>query len=178
VSKYASEHYLNYYRHQHGIEYLTLRYANVYGPRQIPHGEAGVVAIFMNNLLAGKRSFVNHFPEEEKGMVRDYCFVGDVVKANLAALRRGSCEAVNIGTGVETRTLTLYDTVYSAVKERLPEVPQELAIPGRRLARPGDLSRSCLVVARARDVLGWEPTADLKYGIGRTLEWRLADSRK
>ena len=178
VSKYASEHYLHYYRHQYGMEYLTLRYANVYGPRQIPHGEAGVVAIFMNNLLEGKRSFVNHFPQDEMGMVRDYCFVGDVVRANIAALLRGSCEAVNIGTGVETRTLTLYKTVYSAMKEKLPDVSEELSMPGRRLARPGDLSRSCLVVSRAREVLGWEPQTDLKNGIGRTLDWRLAESRR
>ncbi len=178
VSKYASEHYLNYYRHQYGIEYLTLRYANVYGQRQIPHGEAGVVAIFMNNLLAGEKSFVNHFPEDEEGMVRDYCFVGDVVRANIAALRKESCEAVNIGTGVETKTLTLYDTVFAAVRERVPHVSPELSMPGRRLARPGDLRRSCLVAAKAREVLGWEPTTDLKDGIGRTLDWRIAESRR
>jgi len=90
VSKYSSEHYLEYYRHQYGLDYTTLRYANIYGPRQIPHGEAGVVAIFMDNLLKERQSTLNHFREDEKGMVRDYCYVGDVVKANLLALEKGS----------------------------------------------------------------------------------------
>ena len=72
------------------LNYATLRYANVYGPRQVPHGEAGVVAIFMNNLVEGIPSILNHFPEDERGMVRDYCYVADVVRANLAALNYGN----------------------------------------------------------------------------------------
>ena len=174
VSKYASELYLHYYSQQYGIDYTTLRYANIYGPRQVPHGEAGVVAIFMDNILAGRPSTVNHYPEEPDGMIRDYCFVGDAVRANIAALERGSREAVNIGTGVETRTLWLYRTILEAVSDRIGGLSPLLADPPRRLARPGDLRRSCLVTEKARRVLGWEPITGLKEGIEKTLQWRLA----
>jgi len=172
VSKYASEHYLEYYRHQYGLDYTTLRYANVYGPRQAPHGEAGVVAIFMNNLLQKKRSTLNHFAGDEAGMVRDYCYVKDVVKANLAALEKGSGDFFNIGTGVGTKTLDLYRTIFEAFQEQFPAMPQELETPGRQLARPGDLTRSCLVVEKANLILNWKPETTLKEGIRKTLHWR------
>lgn len=173
VSKYASEHYLEYYRHQYGLDYTTLRYANIYGPRQIPHGEAGVVAIFMDNLLQKKPSILNHFTDQKDGMVRDYCFVKDVVKANLSVLEKGSGDVFNIGTGVETRTLDLYRAIFEAIQERVPDMPHELAILGRQLARPGDLTRSCLVIHKARDVLGWRPETNLNDGIRQTLDRRL-----
>jgi UDP-glucose 4-epimerase len=176
VSKYASEHYLAYYRHQYGLDYTTLRYPNVYGPRQIPHGEAGVVAIFMDNLLKGNRSMLNHFADDEEGMVRDYCYVGDVVKANLIALEKGSGDFFNIGTGVGTKTLGLYKVVFEAFEEVKPGVSEELATPMREIARPGDVSRSCLVVEKARRSLGWVPEIDLRDGIRKTLEWRLKES--
>ena len=117
VSKFSSEYYLEYYRHQYGLDYTTLRYANIYGPRQIPHGEAAVVAIFMGNLLKERQSTLNHFLEDEKGMVRDYCYVGDVVKANLLALEKGAGDFFNIGTGVGTKTSELYDAIFKAFKE-------------------------------------------------------------
>jgi len=172
VSKYASEHYLGYYRHQYGLDYTTLRYANVYGPRQAPHGEAGVVAIFMNNLLQKKKSTLNHFAEDEAGMVRDYCYVKDVVKANLAALEKGSGDFFNIGTGIGTKTLDLYQIIFEAFQEQIPAMPQELKTPGRQLARPGDLRRSCLVVEKAGLILNWKPETTLKEGIRKTLDWR------
>jgi UDP-glucose 4-epimerase len=174
VAKYASEQYLRYYSHQYGIDYTILRYANIYGPRQVPHGEAGVVAIFMDNLLAGRPSTVNHYPEDPEGMIRDYCFVGDVVKANIAALERGSKEYINIGTGVETKTLWLYRAIADAVSKSLGSIPRALAEPARRLSRPGDLKRSCLVIEKARRVLGWAPSTGLDEGIEKTLRWRLA----
>jgi UDP-glucose 4-epimerase len=173
VSKYSSEHYLSFYRHQYGLEYTTLRYANIYGPRQIPHGEAGVVAVFMDNLINAKPSILNHFPDDEAGMIRDYCFVGDVVKANLSALDKGSGEFFNIGTGRETKTLSLYQMIFDAFKEARPNVSDRLAAPKRALARQGDLSRSCLIVEKARRLLGWVPDTDLRTGIRKTLEWRL-----
>jgi len=173
VSKFSSEHYLAYYRHQYGLDYTTLRYANIYGPRQIPCGEAGVAAIFMNNLLQRKRSVLNHFAEDEEGMVRDYCYVGDVVRANLTALENGSGDFFNIGTGVGTRTLHLYRTIFEIFQERIPELPDELATPDRRIARPGDLRKSCLVIEKARRVLGWAPKTGLREGIRKTLTWRL-----
>ncbi len=173
VSKFSSEHYLEYYRHQYGLDYTTLRYANIYGPRQIPHGEAGVAAIFMDNLLKERQSTLNHFVEDEKGMVRDYCYVGDVVKANLLALEKGSGDFFNIGTGVGTKTLDLYDIIFKAFKEVRPELPEKLAMVKKQIARPGDLTKSCLIIEKARRLLGWVPETDLQEGIRETLKWRL-----
>jgi len=173
VTKYSSEHYLAYYRHQHGLNYTTLRYANIYGPRQIAHGEAGVVAIFMDNLIKGKQSILYHFPDDDGGMVRDYCFVGDVVKANLAAITKGMGDFFNIGTGIETKTLELYSSIFKAFKDLRPDVPDSLSIPVRQAARPGDLTLSCLIVEKARGSLGWSPETSLNEGIGKTLQWRL-----
>lgn len=174
VSKYSSEHYLAYYRHQYGLDYTTLRYANIYGPRQIPHAEAGVVAIFMDNLIKGKSSVLNHFPDDDDGMVRDYCYVGDVAKANLKALEKGSGDCFNIGTGLGTKTLTLYDIIYEAFKELRPGVSEKMSVPIKKKARPGDLTRSCLVVDKARRILGWSPETTLEKGIRLTLDWRLS----
>ncbi len=172
VSKLASEYYLAYYRHQYDLSYTVLRYANIYGPRQIPHGEAGVVAIFMDNLLEGRTSVLNHFPGEEQGMVRDYTYVGDVVKANLAALERGDGEVLNIGTGKGVRTLDLYRTIFQAAGEAgvHPDPTLETTVPGP--ARPGDIPRSCLVADRAARVLGWRPETDLRQGVLETFRWR------
>ena len=173
VSKFSSEHYLEYYRHQYGLDYTTLRYANIYGPRQIPHGEAGVAAIFMDNLLKERQSTLNHFVEDEKGMVRDYCYVGDVVKANLLALEKGSGDFFNIGTGAGTKTSGLYDIIFKTFKEVRPELPEELGTLNKQIARPGDLTKSCLIIEKARRLLGWIPETDLQEGIRETLKWRL-----
>jgi UDP-glucose 4-epimerase len=171
VSKYVSEYYLNYYGHQHGLDYTILRYANIYGPRQIPQGEAGVVAIFMSNLFGNRPSILNHFPEEKEGMIRDYCYVGDVVKANVKALTKGGGDFFNIGTGRGTRTRELYEIVYEAVKAIRPQISKELRTLRSQPARPGDIPRSCLVVEKAHDILGWYPETDLKEGVRLTLQW-------
>ena len=173
VSKFSAEHYLAYYKHQYGLDYTILRYANIYGPRQIPHGEAGVVAIFMDNLMKGKHSTLYHFPEDESGMVRDYCYVGDVVRANLIALERGSGDYFNIGTGKATKTLALYNVIFNSFLETKGDISESFRIPTRQIARPGDLSRSCLIAEKARRYLGWIPETPLKVGIQKTLEWRL-----
>lgn len=173
ITKSVSESYLRFYDHQHGLDYTVLRYANVYGPRQIPHGEAGVVAIFMDRIIEGKPSIVYAYPDEPRGMTRDYCSVADVVRANLAALERGSRDAFNIGTGVATHTRDLYDAVYAAVKARVPTVAEEIREPGAGAARAGDLTQSCLNVAHAKEGLGWSPSVDLAAGIELTLNWRL-----
>ncbi|RLB19140.1 MAG: UDP-glucose 4-epimerase [Deltaproteobacteria bacterium] len=172
VSKYASEHYLAYYYHQYGLEYTVLRYANIYGPRQIPHGEAGVVAIFMDNLLKEEPSTLYHFPEDRDGMVRDYTFVGDVVEANKKALTRGSLDCFNIGTGRETKTLELYKTIFQIFEKRSGKSLDFLSMPVRALARPGDLTKSCLVAEKAREILGWKSATTLAEGIQKTWEWR------
>ena len=173
VSKFSSEHYLEYYRHQYGLDYTTLRYANIYGPRQIPHGEAGVVAIFMDNLLKKRQSTLNHFLEDEKGMVRDYCYVGDVVKANLLALEKGAGDFFNIGTGVGTKTSELYNAIVKTFKEMMPELPEKLATLRKQVARPGDLTKSCLIIEKAHRVLGWVPETTLQKGLQETLKWRV-----
>jgi len=173
ITKYSSEHYLAYYRHQYGLDYTTLRYANVYGPRQVPHGEAGVMAIFMNNLIEGTRSMLNHFPEDDRGMVRDYCFVGDVVSANLAALNKGSGDFFNIGTGQGTKTGDLYEKILNVMKKTGTSVSEDLYEMKKQLARPGDLKRSCLTIQKAADTLDWKPSVELNAGIRETLKWRL-----
>lgn len=174
VSKYASELYLEYYRHQYGLNYTTLRYANIYGPRQIRQGEAGVVAIFMGNLRRGVPSTVNCFEDDPEGMVRDYCFVGDAARANVLALETGGGDCFNIGTGIGTKTLPLYRSIFETYEQIIGAPLERLRDPLRGVARAGDLTRSLLLVKKARERLGWEPQTDLKAGIRKTLEWRMA----
>jgi len=176
ITKVVSEDYLRFYYHQYGLDYTVLRYANIYGPRQIPHGEAGVVAIFMDRLLEGKRCTLFHYEDDPEGMTRDYCFVGDVVKANCIALKKGSKGQFNIGTGRPTKTLWLYRTVYEIIKKEVG-LSEELSEPDRAHARPGDLRRSCLKVDLAKRVLGWEARYGLEEGIRKTLEWRLQQEK-
>ena len=177
ITKFVSEKYLAFYKHQYGLDYTVLRYANVFGPRQVPHGEAGVVAVFMDRLISGKGSVVYRYPEEPRGMTRDYCFVGDVARANLLAIEKGSGQAFNIGTEVATHTLDLYSAIHEAVKSRL-DIPKGLEKPAIGDARPGDLKRSCLDFAKAKKELGWEPKAGLKEGLGLTLQWRLGPAAR
>ena len=166
VSKLAGEFYLNYYKRIRGLEYVALRYSNVYGPRQDPHGEAGVVAIFSERLLDGRSLTI--FGDGEQ--TRDYVFVGDVVRANMAATDlsfAGVAEdgidraAFNVGTGVETSV------------NRLADLLEQIAgaSGGReyRDARPGELRHSSLDRGRfAR--LGWEPATHLSEGLQKTYE--------
>jgi UDP-glucose 4-epimerase len=177
ITKYVSENYLDFYRHCHGLDYTVLRYANVYGPRQVPHGEAGVVAIFMDRLLKGSRCTLYHFEDDPRGMTRDYCHVRDVARANLLALSAGSGGAYNIGTSVATHTEDLFRAIYRGVKEAVPGLSDSLASPLRAGARPGDLRRSCLDIARAGRTLGWAPEITLEQGIRLTLEWRLKERK-
>ncbi len=175
ITKFVSERYLDFYNHQYGLDYTVLRYANIYGPRQVPHGEAGVVAIFMDRLLAGKQCTLYHFKEEPRGMVRDYCFVEDVAAANLLALEKGSREAVNIGTGVQTHTGELFEAIFNTLRKKAPGLPEELGVMKRAAARAGDLKKSCLVIEKAAKVLGWAPRVSLAQGIEKTLAWRTAE---
>ena len=173
IAKAVSEDFLFFYNHQYGLDYTVLRYANIYGPRQIPHGEAGVVAIFMDRLISGKKCTLFHFPEDPEGMIRDYCFVEDIKDANVKALDKGSKQAFNIGTGVETKTLQLFRKVFDAVKEKI-DLPKELAEMDRQEARAGDLTKSCLNVRKAEEELGWKARFDLEEGLRKTLDWRLS----
>ncbi len=157
VAKAASELYLGVYQANFGIPYAALRYANVYGPRQDPHGEAGVVAIFCGRLLEGKPCTINGAGEQ----TRDYVFVGDVARANLLAAEKGFAGALNIGTGVETDVNELY--------ARLARAAGAKAAPVHGPAKPGEQSRSCVDPSAARAALGWKPEVTLDDGLARTL---------
>ncbi len=184
ITKLTSENYLQFYRHQYGMDYTVLRYANIYGPRQIPKGEAGVVAIFIENLMAGQASVINAYPDETRGMERDYCYVGDAARANILAmaLDRAAGEILNIGTGIATRTADLFDIIHktyaTAIRERTAADPDTfLTTPRREPARKGDLTRSCLYIEKARSVLGWKPAVNLFTGVSKTVEWFLNDRK-
>jgi UDP-glucose 4-epimerase len=142
-----------------GLPYVALRYANVYGPRQSTLGEAGVVAIFISQLLAGKSPVINGDGKQ----TRDYVFVGDVVRANVAALDTDYTGAVNIGTGKETDVVTICKLLRDSVGS-----PVE-AIHGP--AKLGEQRRSCLETALARKVLGWKADMELKEGLEQTIAY-------
>jgi UDP-glucose 4-epimerase len=172
VTKLAGELYLQYYRRVHGLEYVALRYSNVYGPRQDPEGEAGVVAIFSTRLLAGQDLFVYGDGEQ----TRDYVFVGDLVRANLMAsdmpLPDGDGldqRAFNVGTAVATSVLTLAN-----VLEEVSGLRSQ-----RRLqpARDGELRHSTLDTSKIR-ALGWKPQVSLDEGLGETFRWIAARERE
>ena len=165
VTKLAAEYYLNYYLTIHGLEYAAVRYSNVYGPRQDPHGEAGVVAIFCERLLEGRPITIYGDGEQ----TRDYVFVGDVVAANMVLTDAtlpppgGGIDArgFNVGTGVETSVNELA-RVAMAAADRTVEV-------GYAPARPGELLHSSLDASRLR-ALGWAPRTSLHDGFARTYQ--------
>jgi len=160
ITKLTTEKYLYYYGQQYGIHYVSLRYANVYGPRQNPHGEAGVVAIFAQRLLEGRQPLI--FGDGLQ--TRDYTYVGDVVQANLAALAyEGASAVINIGTGRETDVNTLFRTLRDAIDPACEEVHAE--------AKPGEQRRSVLGYARAENLLGWSPQVGLEEGLTHTADW-------
>jgi UDP-glucose 4-epimerase len=159
VAKAASELYLGVYRANHGIPFAALRYANVYGPRQDPHGEAGVVAIFCGRLLEGRPCTIYG----DGTQTRDYVFAGDVARANLLAAEKGFDGALNIGTGVETEVNLLHDLLSRAAGSS--------ARPEYSPGRPGEQRRSCLDPSEALRALGWRPEVALDEGLGRTLAW-------
>ena len=163
IHKLLGEHYLRFYGLQHGLEWTALRYSNVFGPRQNPLGEAGVVAIFIAKVLAGEIPMVNAFPEEPEGMSRDYVYVEDVARANVLALDRGAGEAVNIASAKEVRTRELLASICRITAKELKYT--------RAGPRAGDIRRSCLENAKAAKVLGWKPGFSLDEGLGRTVSW-------
>ena len=160
IAKLATEKYLFFYQQQYGIDYLALRYANVYGPRQDPHGEAGVVAIFCGRILNGSRCTI--FGEGKQ--TRDYTYVGDIVRANLRALTSAvSGTSLNVGTGRETSVNSLYTS--------LAEVAGEARPPEYASARPGEQMRSVISPERAAARLEWKPEVELADGLERTFNY-------
>lgn len=159
VSKKVATDYLHAYRELHQLEYTSLALANVYGPRQDPHGEAGVVAIFAGKLLAGERCKVFGTGEQ----TRDYVYVDDVADAFWRAADRGSGLLCNIGTGTETSVNQLYRSM--ADNAGVAEGPEYAP------SRVGELDRSCLDASRAKLHLGWEPFTSLDSGTAAVIDW-------
>jgi len=159
ISKHAVEHYLYLYQHLEGLNFTVLRYANVYGPRQNPHGEAGVVAIFGKQMLAGQQSTI--FGDGTD--TRDYVFVGDVVTANQLVLETGNGGIFNISTGIATKVQEVFEAVAEASgygKE-----------PNYAPPRPGDLRHNALDNSNAQQLLDWAPQVPLPEGIALTVDY-------
>ncbi|MBJ7598679.1 NAD-dependent epimerase/dehydratase family protein [Candidatus Nephthysia bennettiae] len=159
VSKLGFEHYLHCYAAQHGLRYAALRYANVYGPRQNPHGEAGVIAIFCLRLLAEEEPIVNGDGKQ----TRDFVYVSDVVRAQTAALDSGVTGHFNVGTARQCDVNTVFDMIAERIGTSL----------GKRHgpARPGDQRTSALDWTLIRDSLGWQPQVSLEEGLSETVAW-------
>jgi len=179
ITKWVGERYLRFYAAEHGLAAVALRYSNVYGPRQNPHGEAGVVAIFCRKLLAGEPARING----DGRYIRDYVYGPDVAEANLLALtadvpaiRPGTLTSLNIGTGIGTdvveleailrRELAMILAARGDEREAAALPPPEYGPP-----RPGDLRSNLVAAARAAEVLGWQPTMSLEEGLRTTATW-------
>jgi UDP-glucose 4-epimerase len=159
IAKLSVEHYLFYYASQFDMPSVVLRYANVYGPRQDPHGEAGVVAIFVQRLLAGEECVIYG----DGGQTRDYVYVGDLVRANVAALDERVRGTFNLGTGVETTVNELYRELQSVMG---------VDRPARHApARTGEQRRSAVAIGKAEREMGWRPEMSLRDGLARTVEF-------
>jgi len=180
ITKWVGERYLEFYAREHGLAAVALRYANVYGPRQNPHGEAGVVAIFCKRFLAGEPARING----DGRYVRDYVYAADVARANVLALlaepsalggpiHAGGLVSLNIGTGLGTDVNALERMLRAAVERELADHARAAALPPPEhgAARAGDLRSNLVDPARAADALGWRPTVSLTEGLARTAAW-------
>lgn len=159
VSKRSAELYLGFYHAQYGIPFVALRYANVYGPRQNPHGEAGVVSIFSKKILEKKQPVING----DGLQTRDYVFVEDVAAANVLALDASEPGAFNIGTSVETDV----NSIFKLVNKNFGTGWKQVHGP----ARAGEQTTSSLSYQKAKQVLSWQPKIKLSQGIKKTVEW-------
>jgi UDP-glucose 4-epimerase len=176
ITKWVGERYLKFYAEEHGLAAVALRYSNVYGPRQNPHGEAGVVAIFCKKLLAGEPATING----DGRYVRDYVYGPDVARANLIAITADlpaiqpkTLTSLNIGTGLGTDVNELEAQLRQALAATLADrgrsapLPQPLHGP----ARPGDLRSNLVDASRAAQLLGWKPTVSFADGLASTAAW-------
>jgi UDP-glucose 4-epimerase len=159
VSKHTVEHYLRTYQSLYGLQFTSLRYANIYGPRQDPHGEAGVVAIFTSRMLRGEQPIINGAGTDE----RDYVFVRDVARANLLAIDSGDGAMVNIATGVGTTAVEIFE-----------ELKLLTEFKGERVHGPpraGDVPSIRLDAGQAKAALAWEPATSVRDGLRETVGW-------
>ncbi len=159
ISKLAGEFYLAYYQQHSGIQYVSLRYSNVYGPRQDPHGEAGVVAIFTQKMLSGEQPIVNGTGRQ----TRDFVFVEDVVDAHLAVMGQDVQGCYNVGVGEETSINELFGMLADLTKSGSKQVHGP--------AKKGEQARSVVDSTKLRQELGWEPRTPLSEGLSRTVEF-------
>jgi UDP-glucose 4-epimerase len=159
ISKLAFEKYLFFYNFQHGLSYVSLRYANVYGPRQNSEGEAGVVAIFCKKLLKGEKAVING----DGLQTRDFVFVDDVVRANLLAMNYESSMAFNVGTGIETDINTIFERIKSYAGSPQVRINSE--------PKPGEQRRSSISYDKIHKFLGWSPSVTVDQGIERTVAY-------
>lgn len=167
IAKLSIEHYLRFFRQIHGLPYVVLRYANVYGPRQNAHGEAGVISIFLTRMLEGTAPIING----DGLQTRDYVYVGDVAEANVKALDSAIEEGVfHIGTGIETSV----NDIFRMLNWQFGKAFEEVHGP----AKPGEISASALNARRAKEVLGWEPKVALSEGLVATATWFKARARE
>jgi UDP-glucose 4-epimerase len=159
ITKLCTEKYLFFYKAVYGINHVILRYANVYGPRQNPHGEAGVVAIFCAKILKGEKPLINGDGKQ----TRDYTFVGDVVKANVLALKHDGSAIYNVGTSIESDVNKLF---YELRNHLNPSCPEQHAP-----AKAGEQQRSVISFKKIEQELGWHPTVQLDEGLHLTAEY-------
>lgn len=160
ISKHSVEHYLDTFSALYSLPFVVLRYGNVYGPRQSSKGEAGVFAVFCEQMLAGIRPSI--YGDGSK--VRDYVYVGDVVRANVLALERGTGEAFNIASGAPTKDYEVFQRVRDAMGLRDLE-------PEFEPKRPGEMERIYLDISKAQRELGWTPRFSLEEGVGHTVQY-------
>jgi len=165
ASKLAVEVYLRTFHALHGLSYAALRYANVYGPRQDPHGEAGVVAIFAQRLLGGETARINGDGKQ----TRDFVYVGDVAEANARALISDAVGSFNVGTGVETDINTIFQVLKRLSGNNQPEVHGP--------AMPGEQRRSVVDTRKIQNVMGWRPQTSLEAGLDATVRYFREASR-
>lgn len=159
ASKLAIEHYIRIWKHIHDIDYTIFRYPNIFGPRQDPKGEAGVVAIFSLQITHGETPRI--FGDGSK--TRDYLFIEDLVRANMKALDAGCCETLNLGWGREISDREVFDTVSKALDYR--EEPEYVSV------RAGEVYRIALDAAKAADILDWKPEVSFPDGVERTVHY-------
>ncbi|NUN70201.1 MAG: GDP-mannose 4,6-dehydratase [Bacteroidetes bacterium] len=159
ITKLVTEKYLFFYKEIYGIDHVILRYANIYGPRQNPHGDAGVVAIFTQRMLKGEQPVINGDGKQ----TRDYVYVGDVVQGNLLALGYQGSNIFNIGTGIETDVNQLFGHIRALTGSSC----EEKHIP----AKAGEQMRSVITAKKISDTLGWKQTVTLEEGLKKTVEY-------
>lgn len=159
IAKFSVENYLKFAKREFGLNYTVLRYANVYGPRQDPFGEAGVIAIFISRMLNNEEVIINGDGE----YIRDYVYVSDVVDANIRAMKKGDGLEINIGTSRGTSV----NQLFYYLKKFIGYSKEPIYGPPRK----GDIRTSLLCYTRAKEELRWEPKVDLEKGLKLTIEW-------